>query len=89
MVEVPILLEVGKRLFDLVTEAVSHSGLCLRVPEPLTLRQLVRVSLLLPPLGAVFRASARVCHNVPAVRGGDDAGAGLQLFGLGADDTRR
>lgn len=89
MVEVPILLEVGKKLFDLVTEDVSHSGLFVRVPEPLTLRSLVKVSLLLPPLGAAFRASARVCHNVPAVRGSDDAGAGLQLFGLGADDTRR
>jgi hypothetical protein len=89
MVEVPILLEVGKKLFDLLTEDVSHSGLFVRLEEPLALRTLVKVSLLLPPRGAAFKANARVCHNLPAVRGGDEAGVGLELFGLGSDDTRR
>ncbi len=89
MVEIPILLEVGKKLLDLVTEDVSHSGLFVRVSEPLALRTLVKVSLLLPPRSAAFKANARVCHNLPAIRGSDEAGVGLELFGLGADDQRR
>jgi hypothetical protein len=89
MVELPILLELGKRRFDLVTEDVSHGGLFLRFDEPLPLRTLVKVSLLLPPRSSAFQTSARVCHNLPAVRGIDAAGLGLELFGLGADDRRR
>ncbi len=85
MIAVPLLIEVGKLRFERVTEDVSDGGLFVRVDEPLALRTLVRVELMLPPHGSQFSATGRIVHHVPAVRGIQDAGVGIEFYGIGAD----
>ncbi len=89
MVAVPLLLEVGKRTVELVTEDISHGGLFLRTELEATLRQLVRVEMLLPPHADRFEAAGKIVHRVPAVQGDRAAGVGIQFYGLGNDPRAR
>ncbi len=89
MVAVPVLLEIGKRRVERVTEDVSDGGLFVRVDEAIPLRTLVKVELLLPPHGSQFSATGRIVHHMPAVRGVQEAGVGIEFYGIGADVRRR
>jgi len=89
MVGVPLMLDVGRRAVELVTEDVSHGGLFLRTELDISLRQLVRVEMLLPPHADRFDAAGKIVHRVPAVQGDRAAGIGIQFYGLGAEARAR
>ena len=89
MIEVPLLVELGKQRLELSTEDVSHGGVFFRTETPLPLQTLVNVEIVLPPRSQHFRATARVVHNVPSVSGIQQAGAGLEFYGIGSEVRKR
>ncbi len=89
MVALPLLLDVGRQVHELVTEDVSHGGLFLRTELELGLRQLVRVSMLLPPHADHFEAAGKIVHQLPHVQGDRGGGIGIQFYGLGSDARAR
>jgi hypothetical protein len=71
----------GREEIPLRTEDVSFQGLFLEMDEPLPLRQLVRLRLLLPPFNREFVAHGMAVHAVHA-EGDRPTGVGVQLYAL-------
>jgi hypothetical protein len=79
----PVTLVRGREEIPLRSEDVSYHGLFLETDEPLPLRHLIRLRLLLPPYDRELVAHGMVVHVVPADNAeGKPAGVGVQLYAL-------
>jgi Tfp pilus assembly protein PilZ len=85
LVELPILLRLGRRLVSAVTEDVTFHGIFVRTDTVPPLRHLVQVELVLPPVNQIFTANAMPLHAVWRGSAGREPGVGLALYGLGRD----
>lgn len=79
-VRIPILLRIGQRTVEEVTEDVSHSGVFVSTDLEIRPGQLVHVSIVLPPRGASLTAPAML------VRSGAGKGVGLSFYGVGRQE---
>ena len=79
----PVTLVRGREEIPVRSEDVSYHGLFLETDEPLPLRHLIRLRLLLPPYDRELQAHAMVVHVVPSDNAeGKPAGVGVQLYAL-------
>lgn len=84
----PVTLLRGREAIPLRSEDVSFHGLFLETDEPLPLRHLIRLRLLLPPYDRELIAHGKVVRVVPPNNPeGRPAGVGIELFAL--DRTAR
>lgn len=80
---IPVVLGIGKRSLQTMSEDVSLRGLFVHTDSPPALRQLVRVEPVLPS-GAKLSLNAMVVFVLPAGNPHKrPPGVGLQLYGLG------
>jgi hypothetical protein len=81
-VEAKVVVEIQRKRSTTMVETadVSFKGLFVRTTDPLPLRSLVRLRIGLP--SKTLEAHAMVVHVVEA----DEAGAGLQFWGLSGHD---
>ncbi len=91
-VELPVLLKIGGRGAERVTRDVSFAGIfvCTEPAPPgaapipeLALRQLVGITLLLPPHAKRIDVAATVVHRQKQP---NRAGVGLRFYGMAGDD---
>lgn len=75
----PVTLLRGREEIPLRTEDISYQGLFLETNEPLPLRHLIRLRLLLPPFHRELQTFAMAVHIPSGRRAG---GVGVQLYAL-------
>jgi hypothetical protein len=79
----PVTLLRGREEIPLLSEDVSYHGLFLETDDPLPLRHLIRLRLLLPPYDRELVAHGMVVHVVPPGNAeGKRPGVGVQLYAL-------
>ena len=79
----PVTLLRGREEIPVRSEDVSFSGLFIETDEPLPLRHLIRLRLLLPPYDRELVAHGMVVHVVPPDNPeGKPPGVGVQLYAL-------
>lgn len=82
----PTQVTFGKRRLSLLTEDLSYRGVFLRTDTPPSLRQLVRVRIVVPFVGRGLDMHGMTVHVVEHENaGGRVPGIGIQFYGLDRD----
>lgn len=82
----PTQVTFGKRRLSLLTEDLSYRGVFLRTDTPPSLRQLVRVRIVVPFVGRALDMHGMTVHVVEHDNaGGRVPGIGIQFYGLDRD----
>ncbi len=85
---IPVILRLGKESVELMTEDVSFSGMFVRTDAPPPERGLIKIDVPVPGEVVSLAMTAMVVHCIEPALPSQPArvpGAGLQLYGVGAD----